>query len=654
MPRRTPIAASGLAALFFVLAASCLRKPQSPPATAETPVAERPALAPRPLPAQPGVNVPAIKVDTAGYPSQWKKLAIFNVDPSGAVVRALEGTETYSVTEKDIVHFGKDAASGDEVWQVDFSVLSAPGRYVIEKGTARSDPFEIGPNVYYRALVAGLKHFYFQRCRTALVPPYAVWEGDSYTRQAACHVHQEVAWDLTEHPEKKTRWKPEAGWHDAGNFEMYVPSTAPTAQALLMAYESHPELFQDMGLNIPESSNKIPDLLDEAKWGLVWVLSLQDPGGGFRNREAVMKWSQHGPADGDTAEHWISGVGTASTAKACAALSVAARVYRSWDPEFAAKCEQAARKGWEFLDKHPERIVVDGKGSGQPLWDDGAEHKSEGGARLMAAAEMYRSFREPAALEKVKTLMSDPQARVDEFLRGAWVNMARWGLITLASDPEVPAEIRTEATARIRQAAEKIKAIAEKDGYRVASELSDYYWGSNSNLLERTHLLLAAYRLDPSLAWALQTARDQWHWVLGRNPNGYSMVTRVGKGPTRLYHLEWGRKENPPPGILVGGPNSKDGGFLAPGLPAKALLWDNPEPISAAIPIPAHAMWHSEQEALWAGGFVRKNQWDTGWWVVSEGDIYYNANLVLVGTEMQAPLELAAATAPPKTEQPGR
>ena len=465
-----------------------------------------------------------------------------------------------------------------------------------------------------------------------------------------CHQHEDIAWDLSEHPAKKTRWKPERGWHDAGNFEMYVPSTAPTAQALLMAYEAHPELYRDGQLNIPEAGNKIPDLLDEVRWGLDWVLSMQDPSGGFHNREAVITWSQHMSADADQAAHWISTVGTASTAKGVAVSALAARIYRDWDAKYAERCEAAARRGWAFLDAHPERITVDNGPSEQPLLDDGADHTREGGARLLASAEMWRSFREPAALEKAKALLDDPQAQVKEFLRGAWVNMARWGLIRLAMDAETPEAVRTTAAARIRQAADEIRKLAEQDGYLVASSLDDYYWGSNSNLMERTHLLLAAHRLDQSLEWALEAAKDQWHWILGRNPNGFSMVTRVGKGPTRVYHLEWGRHERMPPGLLVGGPNAKEGKFLAPGTPAKALLWDNPEPISAAIQIPAHALWHAEQEALWDGGFLRNNDWSNGWWGMTEGDIYYNANLVLVGTEMVAQMRPPQPEAQPKAE----
>jgi hypothetical protein len=144
---------------------------------------------------------------------------------------------------------------------------------------------------------------------------------------------------------------------------------------------------------------------------------------------------------------------------------------------------------------------------------------------------------------------------------------------------------------------------------------------------------LTARGKDAASLDQIEALRDQWHWVLGRNPNGYSMVTRVGKGPDRLYHIEWRPSKAPPPGYLVGGPNASDMGFLAPGAPAKALLWDNPSALRSGLP--AHSLWHWEQSDLWDGGFVAENKWDKGWWGATEPDIYYNANLVLVAAEMQ-------------------
>jgi hypothetical protein len=266
-------------------------------------------------------------------------------------------------------------------------------------------------------------------------------------------------------------------------------------------------------------------------------------------------------------------------------------------------------------------------GAEQPLWDDEKPDGSDVGARFEGAVEYWRTFRDPAALAKARELLDDPLTKPEEIVKGAWANISRWGLTTLAFDEGTPKPVREEAKRRLIAGADLMRHhLEEKDGYRCASTPEDYFWASNSNLMEKLHILAVAGKLtgDPRY---LEAARDQWHWVLGRNPNGFSMVTRVGKGPTSLYHMEWGHRPTPPPGFLVGGPNGMDAGFLAPGAPAKALLWDNPRKLRAGTP--AHTLWHWQQSDLWDGGFAAEESWETGWWTVVEPDIYYNANFVL-------------------------
>jgi len=588
-----------------------------------------------PAPAMPGKNVPAIKIDTVGYPDTWRKIAVFNVEPKGAVVKDEKGRIAYRFQKGEIFAFGEDPASKDPVWQADFSGLTLTGRYQIVGGGAKSDWFDVKKGLYRQALDLALKQFYFQRCRTALKEPYASYGGESYTRNAPCHEHENVGWDLASYPEKKKRILMQKGWHDAGNFDMYVPSTAPTCQALLTAFERQPSLFGDSDLDIPESGNGLPDLLDELEWGLTWVLCMQEKDGGVRLRDAVMQWSPEGAADTDHSDRWAAEVGTVSTAKACAAFAQAARVLKKRDPVFAARCEKAAQAAWKYLVAHPDRITVDGHGSPQPLWDDGKEYPREVGSRLVAAAEIYRTFRYQTALDLFMKLVVDVDAAPEKALSAAWTNLTRWALMSMVEDEAAPPEAREAATKSLLAIADLLRErIEEKDGYRCASLPVDYYWGHNSNLMEKAEILAVAARLDPEgHAWAKEAARDQWHWVLGRNPNGFSMVTRVGKGPTAMFHCEWGKRALPPPGYLVGGPNDHDAKFLSPDAPAKACLWDNPEPLRSGLP--AHALWHQAESDLWDAGFIPENQWTTGWWVVTEPDIYYNANLVRVAALMQ-------------------
>jgi endoglucanase len=583
--------------------------------------------------------IPPIKVNTVGYPTNWRKIGIFNVEPIDPVVRNVAtGEVALRLGRRHVVDLGMDLASRDPVWQVDFSELERPGRYVLAAAFGESQPFEIGDRVYEKSLVAGQKSFYFQRTRTALSAPFATWDGHSYLRARPSHVHDGVGWDLHDFPARKRRFALDGGWHDAGNFDIYVPSLAPAAQALLMAYEWAPGKFSDGALRIPESGNGTPDLLDEVRWGLRWILSMQEDSGahagGFRHRESVVETSPEGPADRDNTVRWVAGVSSAATGKAVAVLAMAARLYLPWDASFAERCARAAHRGWQFLQAFPEHMRADRRAGGaQPLWDDEPTY-TDVGARFIAAVEMWRSFRQRAALDGAAALVRDAaETRPDSVLRGAWANLSRWGLATLALDPKTPHELRAECRDRLLDLAERLRPrIEREDGYRCASSGDDYYWGHNSNLMEKTHLLGVAARLAPDRTWLVEAARDQWHWVLGRNPIGYSMVTGVGRGPARMYHLEWGNCEPPPPGFLIGGPNSQSMGFLSPDAPAKAVLWDNPTPLRSGLP--ARSLWHWRQSDLWDAGFVPEGNWDLGWWTVTEPDILYSANFVLAGTTL--------------------
>jgi endoglucanase len=646
----------------------------------------------KPAPAMPGINVPAIKVNTVGYPIGWQKMVVFNVDPKGAVVLNKDGKEVLKVKDSQISEYGFDAASQDPVWHVDITKLDTPGTYTMKVGDFESDPFGIDEywKLYEKPAQALLKSFYFQRTRTALVEPYAVWEGDKYTREGVSHVHDDVGWDFTYFPEKKQKWQthPEKkwwpgeqikkGWHDAGNFDMYVPATALSPHSLLQAYEMAPELFKDKAQNIPESGNGVPDIIDECTWGLDWILSMQQKDGAFRHSEAVKEWTAPISPDKDKEPRWIRDISSSATAKAVAALAQAAQIYKEFPQyaDMAKKYEEAAKLGWEWLQKNPDHVILGTvvtpeinerlndlrsranevrafpnllqeiipgtHGSPQPLWDDGIDGRGDKSARFVAAVEMWTRFRDEDALKKIRSMIFEEKLEevhnTHIITTGAWVNISRYGLMTLALDKKTPEDIRKFSKEIIVKCAdEHMLPKAEKDGHNLIHDINEYYWGHNSNLAEKTHMLAIAAKLTGDKKY-MKVARDQWHWLMGRNPNSYSMATRIGKGPTAFYHLEWGPyvdKINidanppiePPPGYAVGGPNSGNLPGLAPGAPAKALLWDNPE--TTRYGTPPGAMWHWKQENIWDGGFVKEGEWNEGWWAVTENNLHYSAAFFL-------------------------
>ena len=132
------------------------------------------------------------------------------------------------------------------------------------------------------------------------------------------------------------------GWYDAGDYGKYTPFAAGPIVDLLDAYGSFPFVFGD-DTNIPESGNGRPDLLDEVKWELDWLLKMQDAeSGGFYH----LVYPNNCPSSGSCrpediteqryVEDLMGGVAnvrpTASTAKAVAALAHAARRLQALRP----------------------------------------------------------------------------------------------------------------------------------------------------------------------------------------------------------------------------------------------------------------------------------------------------------------------------------
>ncbi|MCS6831036.1 MAG: glycoside hydrolase family 9 protein, partial [bacterium] len=209
---------------------------------------------------------PPIKVNQLGYLPQMVKVAKisapvkrFRVVEVGSGRTVYEG-DTRLVRENDPV-------SGDTVVEADFSAVRRPGKYRIEaNGLEASPQFEIREGIYDRLFVDATRFYYLQRCGMELSKQFAA----DFARPA-CHLgdKQAVTREGTD-PRDVT-----GGWHDAGDHNKYPPWVRYPLFFMLDLYDLKPAAFTDGQLNIPESGNGVPDILDEAAWELDWLLKMQ-------------------------------------------------------------------------------------------------------------------------------------------------------------------------------------------------------------------------------------------------------------------------------------------------------------------------------------------------------------------------------------------
>lgn len=145
--------------------------------------------------------------------------------------------------------------------RLDFTKLQKAGKYYLQCGEAKSAIFEIGDDVYEGAADFGLRYMHQQR------------SGFNPYLKDSCHTTD--GYTMYGPMPDSTRIDVWGGWHDATDYLQYATTSANATYHLLAAYRDFPEVFTDKHLaNGLQGSNGLADVLDEARWGLDWLLKL--------------------------------------------------------------------------------------------------------------------------------------------------------------------------------------------------------------------------------------------------------------------------------------------------------------------------------------------------------------------------------------------
>lgn len=473
-----------------------------------------------------------------------------------------------------------DPASGDDVYQGDFSALSATGSYFVRvPGVGDSPRFLVHPAVYdelYRFFLKGLT---YQRCGAAI--PASI--GGAWTHDACHDGGAGVAsydWATTGGAPGGYR-NTIGGWHDAGDYGKYSTNNAYAVGILLQAYERYPSRFARDDCGIPESGNGVPDLLDEARWSLAWMLAMQDASGGVRHRESIANWAGMHLPEADPIARYYTSISSDATAVHCAAMALAARVYAPFDAAFAAACGASAASAWGWLQANLGRVPTGGFAN--LYGHTGATYilGSEIGRRLWAAAEIFRLNGTASAKTYVDAHWGLGKDFDGVWYPDGWADVANMGAFAYRDAPGATASIVSGDWWSVENSA--LSSCAQwdarrgQDGYACVASASgaygDYYWGFTGVILRYAWTLLEGYRYGGNAAYR-DAARDQLHYVLGRNPMGKVYVTGIGERPVLHSHGAWNSAAGyvavadslcrPVPYLLVGGPNRADNASLSP------------------------------------------------------------------------------------------
>lgn len=484
---------------------------------------------------------PQIVLNQLGYRPDDKKIAVFRKfgADSDLTLTQFYASVINAETEKpvsdefDHVPVGPIInTSADEVdWTLDFSSVTTPGKYYIVSdafGFDASYEFEIEEDVYNDLLDESVRMLYLQRCGTVV-------EDNSFGHKA-CHDTLATIYKTNQQIDVT------GGWHDAGDYGRYVVPAAKAVADLLYAYKTNPNIFSD-SIGIPESGNGIPDVLDEVRYELEWMLKMQDEtDGGVYHKVSCDVFPGYVMPEMETRPLIVMPKTTTSTADFAASMALAYDVYKNVDPSFANVCLEAAKKAYSWAVDNPNELYL----------ANPADISTGAYEDKIAADEFYWAGAQLFAVTGDSSYMNGVNRKTGL----DWATVGDYGNIALITSDELDktsSEYKNVVNSIISQA-DALRSVSEASPYGVA--IKKYNWGSNMTIANAGIILAYAYKATGDKGY-IDAANAQLNYLLGTNPLGTSFVTGFGTvSPENPHHRPSMVVGKAMPGMLVGGVNS--------------------------------------------------------------------------------------------------
>jgi endoglucanase len=444
-----------------------------------------------------------------------------------------------------------------DIFEADLSALNTPGSYfLVWDGVGRSPSFEISEHVYNHAFTTVFHALYHQRCGMALVEPYT-----QYTHEA-CHtdtlirssadVHLVGSDAFTAIAEGATGETVEAvgGYHDAGDYDRRN-SHLRVVDELIDLYEINPNKFSHDDLGLPESGNNVPDILDEAIYGLGIFIGIQRPNGGVS--EGVETTNYPGwdvmPEDDNQTQWYTYAEDPISTYRFAGAAAKAARVMVEFDTIKANLFLERALLAWNWAETN------------FPTNYNEATLKRMQQETAYAAAELFKTTGDVTYELRFQTTSPFADGNFDyrwsRFDGGFQWNRA---LYTYATTESANTDYKAAALGFLRERADFLVSSGEGNGYRLTkSRWSPVGYGSGTTPNAATHLFRAYELFGDSryLEWGIYSCNAN----LGITQLGYVWTTGLGFRPIKsILHTPSMADgiDAPVPGITVYGPSRKE------------------------------------------------------------------------------------------------
>ena len=503
-----------------------------------------------------------IRINQLGYRINDIKAAVFigtkTVDLK--FFRLIDATSGKIVFEKKNILKSEPLTPFKSCFRLPFTEFNKEGIYRIEAGNAVSPDFRISDDIYNGTADFLLNYMRQQRCG---FNPYI---------KDSCHTHD--GYIIYGGSSDSSHIDVTGGWHDAADYLQYVATSANATYQMLFAFSENQASFGDNYLadGLP-GADGIPDVLNESRWGLDWLLKMNPSPGimynqiaddrdhiGFRypNKDTANygKGSERpvyrctGKQQG-LFKYKNRATGIASTAgKFASAFARGAAVYKSIDPQFSELLAAKAISAFDYGLKNPGACQT-APGTApyfyeEDNWVDDME---------LAAIELYKITQDPKYLKHAvdfgRKEPVTPWIGSDTARHYQWYPFVDMGHPGIASGTDQPA-IREEFLGNMKEGLQRLKARGEKNPFLIGVP---FIWCSN-NLVAATLTQASLYSgLSGDLSFAELEAAHR-DWLFGCNPWGTSMIVGLpenGDYPENS-HSSYVAKGEQVPGGLVDGP----------------------------------------------------------------------------------------------------
>ena len=547
---------------------------------------------------------PVFKVNQVGYQPNARKyayvggwlglsgalpLAKFDGKPF-AVYSAKTGAKVYGGSLKAR---GEDPKrngtpfTGEEVLEIDLTPFTAEGEYYIAvDGIGRSSTFKVSKNAIVEAWGHHMLGLFNKRCGIEKKEPYTKWPAEACHLNVYRGVQPSDDWHYGKYifpadskPILTNDGKPfrfthfpviaaskclcdmenpihiPGGYHDAADYDRR-PMHLVIPRALAMVYLLKPENFTDGQLLIPESKNGIPDILDEALWGIRHLIKAQQADGG------VGTWIETrchpggeaaSPAqDSTNLTYFIARPTHNSCYDFAGTAALVARAYRAAGKnDVARRLQERAIRAWNWAEKNPPvvqkmKCFVTRRWDKDPPADVEYREPEDYSVKLMLTAALNLS-----ALTGDMTYFKPVVARLKDLQtetnKGSWgwnpIDLLELGL----KGQPLPAELEDYRKGFIRrrvgEADALLKTMENSYPYRIFWFPPDHgfvhtmSWG-NSHPLRRAQFLLAAHVFTGETRYleGIYLANDFHN---GANPKGETLTSGMGEVfPVKFLDLQ--------------------------------------------------------------------------------------------------------------------